>query len=130
MITETQRRRSLALGKVAVELQLTAQGYPCPRPFGLASLGVTDRLRKPEEIHSPGGWHKEDAIVIAQDQVLPTQRHEITDAGFVESSAVVDHQHVARCGSLERLQENVDTADMLSGSHPPSQATAWHHRAQ
>jgi hypothetical protein len=58
MIAETQRRRSLALGKVAVELQLTAQGYPCPRPFGLASLGVADCLRRREEVHSAGGWNK------------------------------------------------------------------------
>jgi hypothetical protein len=116
----------------------------------LASLGVADCLRKREQVHSAGGWHKEDAIVIAQDQVLPTHRpisdrdrlqrivgagiealragwdcsqaedrqpdrpevggvamqapdhesfqpsslglegHEIADAGFVESSAVVD----------------------------------------
>ena len=61
---------------------------------------------------------------------LSLERHQITDAGFVESSAVVDHQHVARCRPFERLQENVDTADMLSRSHTPSQSTAWHHRAQ
>jgi hypothetical protein len=52
MIAETQGRRPLALGKVAVELQLPAQGDACPDPFGLASLGVADRLRNPEEVHS------------------------------------------------------------------------------
>ena len=80
MIAETQGRRPLALGKVAVELQLTAQGDTCPDPFGLASLGVADRLRQREEVHSAGGWHEEDAIVIAQDQVLPTYRL-ISDRG-------------------------------------------------
>ena len=74
MIAETQRRRPLALGKVAVKLQLTAQGSTCPDPFGLASLGVADRLRKREEVSRAGGWHKEHAILIAQDQVLPTHR--------------------------------------------------------
>jgi hypothetical protein len=74
MIAETQGRRPLALRKVAVELHLTAQGDTCPDPFGLAVLGVADRLRKREEVHSAGGWHKEHAIVIAQDQVLPTHR--------------------------------------------------------
>src|SRR5215216_5404991 len=65
-----------------------------------------------------------------QPSSLRLERHQIADARFVESSAVVDHQHVARCSPLERLQEKIDTADMLSRSHPPSQATAWHHRAQ
>src|SRR5215211_1251234 len=82
MITETQRRRPLALRKVAVKLQLTAQGSTCPDPFGLASLGVADRLRNPEEVHSAGGWHKEHAIVIAQDHVLPTHRPLSDRGGF------------------------------------------------
>jgi hypothetical protein len=38
-----------------------------------------------------------------QPSSLRLERHEIAGAGFVESSAVVDHQHVARCSSLERL---------------------------
>jgi hypothetical protein len=74
MIAERQGRRLSTLRKVAVELQLTAQGDTCTDPFGLASLGVADRLRKREQVHSAGGWHKEHAIVIAQDQVLPTHR--------------------------------------------------------
>jgi hypothetical protein len=65
-----------------------------------------------------------------QPSSLRLQGHEITDAGFVESSGVVDHQHVARCSPFERLQEKIDTADMAGRSHTPSQATAWHHRAQ
>jgi hypothetical protein len=80
MLAETQGRRPLALGKVTVELQLTGQGDTCPDPVGLASFGVADRLGKPEEVHSPGGWHKEDAIVIAQDHVLPTH-HSLSDRG-------------------------------------------------
>ena len=180
MIAETQRWRPLALGKVAVKLQLTAQGDACPDPFGLASLGVADRLRNREEVPSGGGGHKKYAIVIAQDQVLPAhrpisyrgrrqrilgadiealraggdcsqaedrqpdrsnvggvamqppdheslqpsslrlERHKIANAGFVESSAVVDHQYLARCRSFERLQEDIDAADMLSWTHTPS----------
>jgi hypothetical protein len=74
MIAESQGRRLLTLRKVGVELHLTAQGDTCTDPFGLASLSVADRLRKREEVHSAGGWHKKHAIVIAQDQVLPTHR--------------------------------------------------------
>jgi hypothetical protein len=74
MIAEGQGRRLLALRKVGVELHLTAQGDTRTHPFGLASLSVADRLRQREEVHRAGGWHKEHAIVIAQDQVLPTHR--------------------------------------------------------
>ena len=44
MIAETQGRRPLALGKVAVELHLSAQGDTCAELSGLAPLGVADRL--------------------------------------------------------------------------------------
>ena len=83
MIAETQRRRPLALGKVAGKLHLTPQGDTCPDPLGLASLGVADRLRNPEEVHRGGGWHKKDTIVIAQDQVLPTHRP-LSDRGGLQ----------------------------------------------
>jgi len=64
----------LALSKVGGKLHLTAQGDTCTDPFGLASLGVADRLRKHENVPSARGWHKDHAIVIAQDQVLTTHR--------------------------------------------------------
>jgi hypothetical protein len=67
VFAETQGRRLLALSKVRVKLHLTAQKDTCTDPFGLVSLGVADRLRKREDFLSAGGWHKEHAIVIAQD---------------------------------------------------------------
>lgn len=72
VIAEAQGRRPLALGKVGFELHLTAQGDTCTDPFGLASLGVADRLRERDDIPSADGWHKEQPIVIAQDHVLTT----------------------------------------------------------
>lgn len=72
MIAEAQGGGLLALHKVVVKLQLLAQGDACTDPFGLASLGVADRFRKGEDLRSAGGWHKEDAVVVAQDQVFPT----------------------------------------------------------
>jgi len=174
VIAETQGRRLLALSTVGVELHLTAQGDTCADPFGLASLGVADRLGEREKFLSAGGWHEEHAIVIAQDQVRTTHRpishrgglqrilgtdiealraggnrsqaedrqpdrsdvscvamqsldhdsrqpsslslenHEITDATLIEPSAIVDHQHVARCRPFERIQKNIDAADMSS----------------
>jgi hypothetical protein len=74
MIAETPGRRLVALSKVGVKLHLTAQGDSGADPFGLASLGVADRFRKREDVPSADGWHKEQAIVIAQDQVLTTHR--------------------------------------------------------
>jgi hypothetical protein len=38
--------------------------------------------------------------------------HEVADAAFIESPAVVDYQHVAGCRLFERLQEDVDAAHM------------------
>ena len=55
-----------------------------------------------------------------QPSSLSLECHKIADARFVESSAVVDHQHLARCRSFERLQEDIDAADMLSWTHTPS----------
>ncbi len=74
MIAETQGRRLSALSKVGVKLHLTAQGDTSTDSVGLAPLGVADRLRKREDVPSAGGWHKEHAIVIAQDQVLTPHR--------------------------------------------------------
>jgi hypothetical protein len=58
MFAETQGRRPLALGEVAGELQLTAQGDTCPDPFGLASLGVADRLGKLKRSPAPAAGTK------------------------------------------------------------------------
>src|SRR5918996_986760 len=184
MIAERQGRGLLALRKVDDELHLAAQGDTCTHPFGLASLGVADPLRKREEVVSAGSRHEEHPIVVAQDQVLPTHRplshggdlqrimgtgikalgpgwdrsqaedrqpnrsyvsrvpmeppdheslqpsslslqsHQIADARFVESSAIVDDQHVARGGSFQRFKEDIDAAKMLSRKHTPSKATA------
>jgi hypothetical protein len=61
---------------------------------------------------------------------LSLQSHQITDARFIGSSAIVDHQHVPRCSPFERLQENIDAANMSSRTHTPSQADARHHGVQ
>jgi hypothetical protein len=55
-----------------------------------------------------------------QPSSLRLESHEIADARFIESSAIVDHQHVARCSLFERLQENIDAADVSSRRHTPS----------
>lgn len=69
MIAETQRGRPLALGQVAAELHLTAQRNACVQLFGLAPLGVADRLGQREDVLGVAGRHEQHAIVIAQDQV-------------------------------------------------------------
>jgi len=56
VIAESQRRCPLALGKVAVEPHLSAQGDACAELFGLAPLGVADRLR--ERVISVGSLSK------------------------------------------------------------------------
>jgi len=48
------------------------------------------------------------------------ESHKIADARFIESSAIVDHQHVARRSLFERLQENIDATDMSSRRRTPS----------
>src|SRR5205823_12952281 len=50
------------------------------------------------------------------------QTHEITHTTFIESSAIVDHQNVARCSALERLQKNIDATHMSSGTRATNQA--------
>jgi hypothetical protein len=182
VFAEAQGRCSSALSKVGVELHLSAQGDTFSDPFSLASLGIADHLRNGEDLLGACGLHKEHAIVIAQDQVLPIHRplsyrgglqrtfrtgidalragwdrsqaehwqpdrsyvtrvamqtpdhhshqpgglrlqsHEIADARFIESAAIVDHQHVARSGRSERLQEDIDAADVASGTHTPGEA--------
>ena len=49
MIAETQGRGPLALGQVAVELHLSAQGDTGAELPGLAPLGVADRLGQGED---------------------------------------------------------------------------------
>jgi hypothetical protein len=44
--------------------------------------------------------------------------------------ALVHHQYVARCGSLDRLQEDVDAAGMPGRRHPSCDAAAGHDRLQ
>ncbi len=55
VIAETQGRCPLALGKVAVELHLAAQGDACAELSGLAPLGVADRLGKGEDFPGAAG---------------------------------------------------------------------------
>lgn len=85
VIAKAQGRRPLALGKVGFELHLAAQGDTCLDPFGLASLGVADRLRERDDIPSTDGWHQEHPIVIAQDHVLTT------------------HSPISHSGELQRI---------------------------
>ena len=55
-----------------------------------------------------------------QSSSLRFQSHEIAYTTFIESSAIVDHQHVAVFSSFERLQENVDATDMSGGRRATS----------
>ena len=55
-----------------------------------------------------------------QSSSLGFQSHEIAYTTFIESSAVVDHQHVAVFSPIERLQEDIDAADMSSGRRATS----------
>src|SRR5258708_4232790 len=50
--------------------------------------------------------------------------NKIAYAAFVEPSAVVDHQHVARSSLLQRLQEDVDAAGVSSRNYTPGQAAS------
>ena len=188
MIAETQGRGPLALGQVAVELHLTAQGDTCAELSGLAPLGVADRLGQGEDFPGAAGWDEQHAIVIAQDQVLPIhgpishrggrqriedpgietlragrdrsqaedrqpdrldvggvamqspdhdsvqprslslQDHQVADATLIEAPVVVGHQHLARCGPFERLEEDINAAGMPGRTHPPSQPATGHDR--
>src|ERR1700731_3414686 len=51
--------------------------------------------------------------------------NKIAYAAFVEPSAVVDHQHVARSSLLQRFQEDVDAAGVSSRDYTPGQAASW-----
>src|SRR3984957_5106851 len=179
VIAETQGGHPLALGQVAVELHLTAQGDACAELSGLAPFGVADRLRQREDFPGATGRHEQHAIVIAQDQVLAIhgplshrgggqrigdpgietlragreraqaedrqpdrldvggvamqppdhdavqprrlslKNHQVADAALIEAPVVVDYQHVARFGPVERLEENIDAAGIAGGTHPP-----------
>ena len=55
-----------------------------------------------------------------QSSGLGFQSHEIADTTFIELSAVVDHQHIALFSPFERLQENIDAADMSGGRRATS----------
>src|SRR5262249_23625656 len=61
---------------------------------------------------------------------LGLQRHQVTDACFVQPPAVVDYQHVAGCCRFECLQEDIDAADMSGGTDTTGQAAARHHGTQ
>lgn len=56
--------------------------------------------------------------------------NKIAYAAFVEPSAVVDHQHVARSSPLQRLKENVDAASVSSGDYTPREAASWNNCVQ
>src|SRR5260370_16734897 len=56
--------------------------------------------------------------------------NKIAYAAFVEPSAVVDHQHVARSSPLHRLKENVDAAGVSSRDCTPGQAASWNNSFQ
>jgi hypothetical protein len=56
--------------------------------------------------------------------------NKIAYAAFVEPSAVVDHQHVARSSALQRLQEDVDAAGVSSRDYTPGQAASWNNSLQ
>jgi len=56
--------------------------------------------------------------------------NKIAYAAFVEPSAVVDHQHVARSSLLQRFQEDVDAAGVSSRDYTPGQAASWNNSLQ
>ena len=56
--------------------------------------------------------------------------NKIAYAAFVEPSAVIDHQHVARSSLLQRLQEDVDAAGVSSRDDTPGQAASWNNSVQ
>ena len=56
--------------------------------------------------------------------------NKIAYAAFVEPSAVVDHQHVARSSPLQRLKENVDAASVSSRDYTSREAASRNNRAQ
>jgi hypothetical protein len=56
--------------------------------------------------------------------------NKIAYAAFVEPSAVVDHQHVARSSLLQRLQEDVDAAGVSCRDYTPGQAASWNNSVQ
>ena len=56
--------------------------------------------------------------------------NKIAYAAFVEPSAVVDHQHVARSCPLQRLKEDVDAAGVSSRDYTPRQAASWNNSVQ
>ena len=56
--------------------------------------------------------------------------NKIAYAAFVEPSAVVDHQHVARSSLLQRLQEDVDAAGVSGRDYTPGQAASWNNSVQ
>ena len=63
-----------------------------------------------------------------QPRSLSLQDHQVADAALIEAPVVVGHQHLARCGPFERLEENIDAADMPGRTHPPSQPATGHDR--
>ncbi len=55
-----------------------------------------------------------------QSSSLGFQSYEIAYTTFIKSSAIVDHQHVALLSPFERLQENIDAADVSRGRRATS----------
>jgi len=82
VVAETEGRRLLALCKVDIKLNLATQGNTSTHEFGLAPLGVADGLGKREDVPSACDWHKQHAIVIAEDQVLAAHRPISHDGGL------------------------------------------------
>src|SRR3954447_4168062 len=56
------------------------------------------------------------------------QGNQITDTGLVPPAAVVDHEYVALGSGLERLQEDVHAARVLSRQYSPGNARPDHGR--
>src|ERR1051326_4874993 len=82
MIAEAEGRRLLALSEIGPKLNLAPQGNTSTHEFGLAPLGVADGLGKREDVASACDWHKQHAIVIAEDQVLAAHRPISHDGGL------------------------------------------------
>src|SRR5258706_7630542 len=70
MVAEAEGRRLLAFSEVGPKLNVATQRNTSMHEFGLAPLGVADGLGKREDVPSACDWHKQHAIVIAEDQVL------------------------------------------------------------
>ncbi len=62
--------------------------------------------------------------------LLGFQSHEVADTALVETSAVIDYQHIAWCSFFEGFEEDVDAAGVPGWGRTPGEAATRHYSAQ